>query len=149
MKFSSAVGIFACMKADANTYEIPQQERCLCCGEKIDYRQYRTDRKFCCDRCKNAYHNRMRAHYADVKLKVDGIIEVNYRLLNEMLKLGVTQVSMAEAVAMGFKPQYSTSVSKTRTCMEYCCYDIAYRVSDIRIFNIHRLALTLREIKKL
>lgn len=133
------------MGKEKEEYRLATQEHqyCLCCGAEISYG--RTDKKFCNSHCKDTFHNRTKTHFLDVKSKVDHIMENNYRILNDMVKLGVSQISMTDLVAMGFNPSYSTSFSKGRDGMSLSCYDISFRISNLKIFNIRRISLTLRQ----
>lgn len=129
-------------------YELPEQpHRCLCCGNDMSYG--RPDRKFCSQTCKDQYHNSRRTNSKLARFRVDSILEKNYSILNNLLKMGISQVPRPDIIAMGFNPDFMThaGVGKTTIC-EYACYDIAYRISDARVFNIHRMSLNLRQINK-
>lgn len=131
--------------------EAPEHTYCLCCGNEIQYGEGhgRRDKKFCDARCKNTYHNMTRGRFLETKPIVDKIIINNYEILTGLLKMCVSQMTLSEAQAMGFNPNYATTFYKRGAYTEYACYDIIYRLSDLRIFNIRRLALPLRQIMKL
>lgn len=123
--------------------------RCLCCGTVIKYSDGRKDRKFCCQDCKNTYHNRLRGKIHDVKPYVDRILVRNYNIMDVLVKTGVSQISVSQLVALGFNSAICTSFNRTRSFSELSIYDISYRVSENRVFNIRRLSLTLQQLKQL
>lgn len=127
-------------------FEELEEGHCLCCGKDMTYG--RSGRKFCSQQCRNTYHNRSKSHLQQAKMKIDGILERNYRILNDLVKMEVSQIPLEMALSMGFNPSFSTSFMRQRTVTVASCYDIAYRISENRIFNIHRLTLSLRQIKK-
>lgn len=119
-------------------------QHCLCCGAVIEYG--RIDKKFCNAHCKDEFHNRGRHRMMDMKRKIDRDLEVNYKILNYLLKLNVDQIPVQDLIAMGFKTAVATSYSRQRNAVCLGCYDISYCLSQARIFNIRRISLTLRQI---
>ena len=115
--------------------------RCLECGNRLEYG--RSDRKFCCDTCKNKYHNRGKTNHKAGKLKVMNAIDRNFRVLDNLLKLNISTIPLSDAACLGFNPAFVTSHAKNGRHMEYCCYDIAFSLSETKIFNIRRLSLNL------
>jgi len=114
---------------------------CLECGTEITYG--RSDKKFCCRLCKDTYNNRIKQSVHSHKIRVDSIIHTNYNFLNNLIKLGVEWIPVGEASAAGFKTGFVTSYSRIGDHYEYACYDIYYRISLTRIFNIRRMSLNL------
>ena len=53
--------------------------RCLECGDKISYG--RSDKKFCCEDCKNRHHNHKVRSSRSVKRRVVSALERNYDIL--------------------------------------------------------------------
>ena len=113
--------------------EIP---RCLECGDILDYG--RQGRKFCDSHCKNAYHNRRGHDRRALRTRVMGMINRNYEVLDNLLKLKINTLDLGDAVMMGFNPEYSTGHRKNRGHEEYRCYEIKYFLSANRRFNITR-----------
>ena len=110
---------------------------CLQCGEAITYG--RSDRKFCCEECKNRFHNRQTNAARAVRARVNGILDRNYRLLEHWLGEGRDEVDVMEAVEEGFNLDFATTFHKSRSRMELACYDIHYRQSENRISAIHKI----------
>lgn len=125
--------------------EIPEQ-KCLQCGNDMGYG--RSDRKFCCEVCKNRYNNNRRYVHIAFKEKVNRNLEKNYSLLNSLVKMGIDQIPLAEAQSMGFNPHLVTAITRIgrRPTYHYSCYDISFKISESRIFNIQRITLTLKDI---
>ena len=120
-------------------YQLTLQDTpvCLECGSAIEYG--RTDKKFCCERCKNVFHNRRNSSYRSVRLKVTNALSRNYDVLDRLVKLGVTAISIGDASQMGFNTEYVTSHHKVGGHNEYRCFDIKYCLSDTRLFKIERV----------
>lgn len=123
-------------------------DRCLCCGTVMKYTDGRKDRKFCCQDCKNTYHNRLRSRIHDIKPFIDRTLVRNYDIMDILVKTGVTQIPISQLVALGFNTALCTSFNKSRSFTELSLYDISYRMSENRVFNIHRLSLTLQQLKQ-
>lgn len=114
-------------------YEL-RRPHCLECGREMEYG--RPDRKFCSRSCKNKYHNH---HYVGprlMKIRIQHILEKNYRILNSFIEAGITTVPMPSLLVMGFNSMYSTSVIRSGSVQTYMCYDIQYRLSATRIFRM-------------
>ena len=110
-------------------------ETCLECGA-IFYG--RANRKFCCDACKNKYHNR---HFQDIrnrKLRVRSVLEKNYKILSGLLHENRLSVDFAELSLLGYNPEFVTTFHKTAGRTQCSCYDIMFMISAERIYNIHR-----------
>ena len=118
------------------------QSQCLQCGSEITYG--RPDKKFCCPQCKNIYNNKNSKYRTVYRHKVDRALSRNYEILCNLEQMGMARLPLSDAVAMGFSPSSVTSyVRFSPQCAELRCYDIAFRISDANIFNIHRLSLNL------
>jgi len=124
--------------------EIEQKVRCLECGDKIIH--YRTNKKFCCNKCRDTYFNRKKKQGTRFRRMVDAQLARNYDILSSILRREKTEADIDSLSALGFKVGYATSFIKTRTMTSYACFDISFRVSDKRVFNIRRLSLSLPEI---
>ena len=111
--------------------------RCLECGDKISYG--RTDKKFCCEECKNRHHNHLHNSSRRMKRKVQAILDRNYEILSGLADSGLDAMWLDEAVTLGFNPIYMTSFVKGRRCGRYSCYDISYSMNDGRIFSISKI----------
>lgn len=123
-------------------YVIADKSKCLECGTTMSYG--RSDRKFCCEKCKNKYNNREKINLRSCKTKVDRAIQKNYDILRSLLKSGITQLPISELYAMDFNPTFITSYTRCGKHTVFSCYDISFIISDSRIFNIHRISVTSR-----
>lgn len=111
--------------------------RCLHCGDQIKYG--RTDKKFCCEECKNNYYNEQTKASKMFRRKVLSQLFANYDVLDTLFKAGVSSVDLIDAVTMGFVPGIMTSCRHVGKHDEYCCFDIKYRMTDMRIYSILKL----------
>ena len=111
--------------------------RCLQCGTPIVAMTGRQDRKFCCQDCKNRWHNSHRAvarrRYHDT---VSRILENNNTILRHLLTMGVTSIDRVTMKALSFNFEYSTSYCKLGRRQHYTCFEIHYDLTPSRIINI-------------
>lgn len=113
------------------------QAVCLECGDEIKYG--RSDRKFCCDACKNKWHNRQ-SHYSRLlRQKVDSALEKNYIILEALSKTTLRNIPFFDMEQMGFARNVFTSYRKSRDREIYMCYDLQYSVSRGRVASISRV----------
>lgn len=123
-----------------------RKAKCLECGTRLGP-DARPDQKFCSSGCRYAYHNARKYTAKQLRMKVDTILERNYRLLDQCIAEHRPSISLAEILGMGFNPAFITSSVQLGSFSECTCYDIAYRISETKVFNIHRMFVTLRNGK--
>lgn len=111
--------------------------KCLHCGQQIRYG--RTDKKFCCDECKNRHHNEQAKSGKAYQRKVMSQLMSNYQILDSLFRAGITSVELIAAVTMGFAPGVMTSYRRVGKHDEYCCFDIKYIMTKMRIYSISKL----------
>jgi len=119
--------------------------KCLECGDRIRYG--REDKKFCSDECRNRFHYKRNKEAILARRRAERSIEKNYGILDGILKEGVSEIDVSEIVALGFRPEYVTYFKKNRRFIELACFDIRYRMSELRIFGIERMD-TMRKCGK-
>lgn len=125
--------IFRIMK-----YEIENRGAiCIECGDAINYG--RSDRKFCSPDCKNRYHNRNARMAKRIRLKTINILDKNYSILNNMVRNGVTDMTVSDMRLLGFNFSFSTAYCKIRRHDVFKCYDISYSVVADRVVAINRM----------
>ena len=114
---------------------------CIECGDRIRYG--RSDKKFCCDSCKSAHHNRVSKASRNIRRKIQRMLNRNYEILDSLLKADVTASDMMELMSMGFTPGLYTScrkhVCRQHSHNEYVCFDIKYRMTMNRVSCISKL----------
>ena len=111
--------------------------KCLECGDKIRYG--RTDKKFCCDECKNRHYNNLAKGSRTFRRKVLAMLSGNYDVLNEVLRSGASSIDLMDAVAMGFAPGVMPSCRKSGKHDEFGCFDIRYIMTRTRIYSISKI----------
>jgi len=121
---------------------------CLECGDAINEIKGRSDRKFCCEECRNRYHYRDTRMGRNIKARVKTRLEHNHDILEGLLKMGQTSIGKTEALQMGFDPNYMTTCQLGRGHMDCSCYDISYRVTDSRICKISKCLTTFALAKQ-
>ena len=115
----------------------PERAVCLECGDEIVYG--RKGRKFCSEECKNSYHNRKHHYSRTVRLRILGILDRNYSVLEKLLRLDIRTISLGDLAQMGYNKEFVTSYHKVGSHDEYRVFDIKYCCSASRVFHIERV----------
>ena len=110
---------------------------CLECGDRIRYG--RTDKKFCCDECRNRHYNSKQKEGRTYKRKVLALLQKNYAILEDLLRSGVDSADFVDLLTLGFTPDAVTCYHRSRRHDEFACFDIKYRMSESRIFSISKI----------
>lgn len=110
---------------------------CLECGDKIRYG--RTDKKFCCEECKNKHYNRLAKDSRKLRRKVLRQLDRNYEILESFLHSGMTSADLTDIMSMGFSPGIVTSCKRMRSRIEYTCFDIKYIMTPSRLSSISKI----------
>ena len=117
-------------------------ERCLECGDVITYG--RPDKKFCCNSCKNRWHNREGKGVRIYKLRVRNALDKNYEILSGLMKMGVQKMDMLQLRGLGYDPGYVTAMDLSGRRRELMCYDIRFCMTDHQISRIARIRVVPR-----
>lgn len=127
----------------AMAYKIEDMEHpvyCLNCGGEIP--SGRPDKKFCCNACKNRWHNRKKHQHREVvEQRVLRILERNHAILDRLERLGVHSVDRLTLVGLGYNLEYVTSYRKSGVHHQYACFDIHYEQTPTRIKKIVRTTI--------
>lgn len=111
--------------------------KCLQCGQQIKYG--RTDKKFCCDACKNRHYNEQTKSSKAFRRKILSNLMANYQILDSLFRTGINSIDIIDAVTMGFIPGVVTSYRRVGKHDEFCCFDIKYIMTRMRIYSISKL----------
>ena len=115
-----------------------QKEKGLClnCGMPVTGR---SDKLFCCGKCKNEWHNRISGSERRSRERVFSMLWKNYKILEMVLEGGERTPEMATLSNAGFRPEYITGFRRIRHGRdEYRCFDICYNKTETRLYNIRR-----------
>jgi len=97
---------------------------CIECGQRI---VGRTDKKFCNDQCRTAWHNRQNSSDNGHVRNVNNILRRNRQILAELTADGKKQIRSVTLSKLGFKFGYFTGARKVRNgSLEHFCYDQSY-----------------------
>ena len=112
-----------------------KERKCLECKEPI---RGRTDKKFCSDYCRNAYHNKRNKDSKNLIRNINNRLRKNYRILDSFpLKDGKTRTSRNSLINKGFDFDYITSLYTTKKGSTYFfVYDLGYLPLDNDYFMI-------------
>lgn len=111
-------------------------ESCLECGTAL---YGRPDKRFCCESCKNRYHNRRTQNLRNLKLRTRSILDRNYKILSDLLRDRKVSVNFAELSLLGYNREYVTSHHRVNRHDQCSCYDIVFTVTDSKICKLHKL----------
>ena len=113
-----------------------EEKLCLNCGTPI---KGRTDKLFCCSRCKNEWHNRLTGEQRRRRERVFNTLWKNYKILELVMESGDPLPEIHALTDLGFRPEYVTGFCRRRGGRdEYRCFDISYNKTEARLYNIRR-----------
>ena len=116
--------------------DVGTAHNCLECGKELNYG--RTDRKFCCEDCKNKYHNRKNRNSRITHLRVLSALNRNYEILDKLFKSGVKSIDLIDITTMGFRAEYSTGYIKSGKHQLYHCFEYSYIITQSKISRIDK-----------
>lgn len=104
------------------------EKPCPVCGTLM---KGRTDKKFCSDQCRSAFHNHNNREHLRYVHRINGILMHNHRVLKRLNPAGKRKVTRDRLLTMGFDFHHFTSLYTTRGGVPYYfCYDQGYRLLD-------------------
>ena len=113
--------------------------RCLQCGREIVYG--RADRKFCCEACKNRYHNLRRYPFRErYESAVLQILDRNRTILSRLWKMGVESIDLVTLSHLGFDPHYMTGYRRLGRHHIFTIFEMQYEMSPSRIKKLVSLS---------
>lgn len=87
----------------------------------------RSDKKFCDNYCRNAYHNRTRRDHDDEIKQTNKALRRNRTILKTLSPLGKTTVRKEVMEAMGYDFSVFTSMYRTsKGNLYYMCYEFGF-----------------------
>mgnify|MGYP006784851495 FL=1 len=111
--------------------------RCLECGDRILYG--RTDKKFCCESCRQKHFYSTAKETRIFKRKVLAILSRNHEILENLIREGKDSADLMELVLIGFVPWVITSYRRSGKHDEYNCFNIKYIMTRTRIYSIVKI----------
>ena len=111
--------------------------KCLHCGEQIRYG--RTDKRYCCDECRNNHYNAQTKAGRAFRRRVLSQLSSNYEILDKLVRAGMESLDLIDAVTMGFTPGIVTSYRRSGKHDEFRCFDIKYYMTRTRLFAISKI----------
>jgi len=113
------------------------ERRCPVCGVPI---KGRSNKIFCCKKCKNAYHNEQRSRQLCYRNKIITSLTLNYRILEKLLSKHIDSMALCDIEVSGFKPSMVTGYKIIgNQKKEFRCFDIKYCMSDSKVYKIVRI----------
>ena len=105
------------------------KKKCEECSREI---VGRTDKKFCSDYCRNAYHKKLNKDTNNLIRNTNNRLRKNYRILESFpLKDGKTTTPKTKLTDKGFDFEHITSIYTTKKgTVYYFVYDLGYLPLD-------------------
>lgn len=102
-----------------------QKKKCQHCNDTFEGR---TDKIFCSDYCKSAFHYNRNKEKQKSRFKlVDDHLKTNRRILSKFNKAGLAVVRKEELEKQGFNPNFFTNYFKTKKGEVYLfCYEFGF-----------------------
>lgn len=117
----------------------PEKRSCKYCGRVIDNLKGRSDRQYCDERCKNAYHNSRSSDENRELERVDKVLRKNHRILKKLFDRGDRDEILRDVLLKeGFDFSYHTHhvVTKTKSNEFIFCFGYGYREIKEGYFKI-------------
>ena len=110
------------------------QKTCPVCGEII---RGRSDKKYCSDFCRNAFHNKHNSEKNAYINKVNRILRKNHQILTRLNPKDKTTTHIKKLHQEGFNFDYFTNIYETKSGRVYkFCYDQGFLELDDGYFAI-------------
>ena len=88
------------------------ERNCIECGDTL---VGRSDKKFCCDTCRNAFNNALNRDSKNVMRTTNNHLRKNYRILEQLNPKGKTKVAKATLLHYGFSFDHITRITTSET----------------------------------
>lgn len=113
------------------------ERRCLECGDIL---HGRSDKKFCCDQCRNAYNNRQAGETYSSMRRINRILKKNFTVLSGYNKKGRATILREDLLTKEFNFAYFTHIVTSHNGRTYYyCYDQGYALIDgIRVILVKK-----------
>lgn len=102
------------------------KRKCSECGDMI---MGRSDKKFCGDLCRNAYHNKYNGYRNALIRHVNHKLRRNRGILAELFNKEILEISLEELNFMGFDLRFYTQENRFKDGIFKFCYDFGYSVN--------------------
>ena len=109
-------------------------KHCIECGDPI---RGRSDKKFCADSCRNAYHNRVNTDANNFVRNINNVLRRNRRILENACAQATRVVSRYQLARLGFDFRFFTHhIPEDEGNSVFYCYEFGYRQVDANSMSI-------------
>ena len=108
------------------------ERRCRECGAPMSGR---SDKRFCCDDCRTAFHNRRYHEAAGHVARINRILRLNRRILAALQAAGIRSIPLSDNRMRGYDRRYFTAMEKApmRRAV-YHCYEYSFIIRSGRLY---------------
>lgn len=109
---------------------------CIYCGEKLTGR---SDKKFCDNQCRSAYHNAFPNQRKIFINRIDKILHRNQKILEFANPEGQTKINRDFLEQQGFNFNYYTNIYRSKKGgTYYFCYDMGWlEINDTKVLIVN------------
>ena len=105
----------------------------------------RSDKQFCSDACRTAYHNRRYRQESGYITQTNKVLRRNRRILSIVFASGIKTIRLSDRRLSGFDKSLYTAVRKhLLRRAEYFCYEFSYILSGGRICRLTKHETSVR-----
>jgi hypothetical protein len=107
-----------------------ETRNCLNCGDPL---KGRADKKFCDDKCRTQYNNRLSSAASALVSGINNVLRRNRRIMQQMIphEMGKISLSKKQLSDKGFNFIYHTHTYINKAGATYCfCYEYGYMELD-------------------
>ncbi|MBQ9584151.1 MAG: hypothetical protein IJR25_07510 [Bacteroidales bacterium] len=99
----------------------------------------RSDKKFCSDDCRTAWHNRRYRQELSAAAQLNRILRCNRRILASIYDAGESKVSLSDSRVSGYDSRFFTAAERLPLWrVRYYCYEFSYELRRGRICRLTR-----------
>ncbi|MBP5506169.1 MAG: hypothetical protein J6X89_08760 [Bacteroidales bacterium] len=99
----------------------------------------RSDKQFCCDACRTAWHNRRYRQEQMDLTSVNKVLRHNRKLLARVFKAGLSTIRLSDSRMRGYDIRFFTQVEHhLLRPAQYHCYEFSYVIVLGRICRIEK-----------
>ena len=108
---------------------------CRECGTPLSGR---SDKQFCSDACRTAFHNRRYNEEGRGATEINRILRLNHRILAALHSAGIRSILLSDSRMKGYDPRYFTAMEKLPLRRPvYHCYEYSFIIRSGRLYLRH------------
>ncbi len=107
---------------------------CKQCGDVL---RGRTDKQYCDDQCRSAFHNAQNSNSTNFMRTTHRIMRRNWKVLHRFENDGIHELPLIEAQKQGFNEDVVTGIYRANGQMLYRCYEYSFEVREGKVLYFY------------